>query len=72
MCNAPQCANIRVTHPDITLKKQKQLGFNGADEMMLTVPNVPSLGLIYVFDVVSALIVTTRRCAVSRDSAVTA
>lgn len=72
LCNAPQCANIRVTHLDITFPKKQQLGFNCADEMILTVPKVPSLGLISVFDVVSALIVTTQRCAVSRDSAVTA
>lgn len=69
-CAMPLSVLILVTHLDITLKKK--LGFNCADEMMLTVPNVPSLGLISVFDVVSALIVTTQRCAVSRDSAVTA
>lgn len=46
-----------------------KLGINGADEMTPTVPNMPLLGLISVFDIVSALIVTTQHRAISRDSA---
>lgn len=49
-----------------------KLGKDVADEMIPTFPSMPLLGLISVFDIVSALIVTTQHCAVSRDSALAA
>lgn len=48
-----------------------KLGINGADKIIPTVPNMPLLGLISVFDITSAFILTAQCCAVSRDSALT-